>query len=154
MRSFIAALILATTGGWANAENPVGRWQLDREAFEAQLTAFMESQLGSFENLPDATKAQVQAMMKTIVAEATSGMEGVAEFRDDGTVVFTDPEGNTDTGTWTLNGDVVTLLPANAPPGQERIQGTLTGDVITVEPDMGDAPPDTPEMTMIFNRLD
>ncbi|MEO1018130.1 MAG: hypothetical protein AAFY56_10605 [Pseudomonadota bacterium] len=153
MRSMLAVLIVLVSATWARAEDPIGRWQLDREAFESQLASLMESQLGNFDNLPEGTKVQMQAMMKSIMAEATAGLDGVAEFRDDGTLVFTDADGNTDTGSWVQEGDTVIIIPENAPRGQERIQGTLSGDVITVKSDMSDAPSDAPEMTMTFNRV-
>ncbi len=156
MRHVLAVLVLVLSGSIsadARADDPVGRWRLDREAFEVQLASFMETQLGSFDNLPEATKLQVQAMMITIVSQATAGLGGVVEFNANGTVTFTDDAGNVDTGTWNQNGDIVTVTPTNARPGQQPIQGVLAGDAITVEQDMAEAPPDTPAMSMVFHRL-
>ncbi len=139
----------------ALADEPTGRWQLDRQSFDQQLAAFVETQLGDFDNLPPEKREEMQTMLKAIVSQAMAEIEGIIEFRADGTVAFIDLEGNEEgTGTWLQDGNSLTVIPDSTAKTLEPLRGILQDDVITVKPNFEAIPDDSPIMNMTFRRIE
>lgn len=141
-RSFPAALLaLGLSASAALAADPsdvVGRWEVDAEAMRAQMEGMIEMQL---QGLPEAQRGQAMAMARSQLDSMVGKMAGEAEFQPDGTVVFTSPSAADTTGSWSLDGDVITFQRAERAPGEPAYVGQIVGDVIEMQPEGGQAGP-------------
>lgn len=126
------ALLLQLPAAAADSSDVVGTWQVDVETFRTQMEEMIQAQLVG---LPEAQRAQAMAMAEAQIDGMLARMEGEAEFRPDGTVVFSSPSAPKSEGTWSLDGDRITLQRNQPEPGEPDYIGHLEGDVIEVRPE-------------------
>ncbi|MDX1540970.1 MAG: hypothetical protein R3349_06155, partial [Geminicoccaceae bacterium] len=78
-------------------------------------------------------------------------MAGEAEFRPDGTVVFTSATDPASYGTWSLDDETLRFERDQRMPDEPAYVGTIDGDVISVRPAGEDA---GAEFTLTLRRTD
>lgn len=127
----LAAALFGSAALAAEESDVVGLWSVDTEALRGQ----MESMLArSFADLPESQRVPAMAMARARLDPVVGQMAGEAEFRPDGTVVFTsatDPESH---GTWSLEDDQLRFQRDQPMPQEPAYIGTVEGDVISVRP--------------------
>lgn len=116
----------------ADASDVVGTWSVDTAALRERMAQMVEGELG---NLPEDQQHRARAMMAAQLDQMVAGMAGQAEFRPDGTVLFTSPNQDDSAGTWSLEDDVLRFQRDERAPGEPTYVGTVEGDLIRVQPE-------------------
>lgn len=148
-RCMIVALAAALLGGPALAADEsdvLGLWTVDTEALRGQMERMLERRL---DQLPESQRAPALAMARAQLAPMVDQMAGEAEFRPDGTVVFTSANDPASYGTWSLDDDTLRFERDQRGPDEPAYVGTVAGDVIEVQPA---GSPDNPHFTLTLRR--
>ncbi len=83
----------------AVAQSLVGTWVIDKEAMRGELRQAIEAEM---RDLTPEMRAQVAPMIDQQVEGIIAQLQGSAEFREDGSVVFRDEKGGEDPGRWEM----------------------------------------------------
>lgn len=130
----VVALTIAT-GSVARAaqeSDVVGIWAVDVAGLKSEMERMLEEQ---FRQLPEAQQKQARAMAAVQLDAMVGQMAGEAEFRPDGTAIFTSAEDPPTTGTWTLDNGTLRFGRDQRAQGEPAYIGEVDGDVIRVEPE-------------------
>ncbi|HFD16909.1 MAG TPA: hypothetical protein ENJ38_11485 [Rhodospirillales bacterium] len=118
MRSFLTRLVAFTvvlfSAQLAAAQSPVGTWVIDKDAMRGQLRRAIEAEM---RDLTPEMRAQVAPMIDQQVEGIIAELEGSAEFREDGSVVFRDDRGGVDEGRWEMADGTIRLSAASGKGG-------------------------------------
>ena len=118
MRSFVTRVVAFTvvlfSAQLAAAQSPVGTWVIDKDAMRGQLRQAIEAEM---RDLTPEMRAQVAPMIDQQVEGIIAELEGSAEFREDGSVVFRDDRGGVDEGRWEMADGTIRLSAANGKGG-------------------------------------
>ncbi len=118
MRSFLTRLVAFTvvlfSTQLAAAQSPVGTWVIDKDAMRGQLRRAIEAEM---RDLTPEMRAQVAPMIDQQVEGIIAELEGSAEFREDGSVVFRDDRGGVDEGRWEMADGTIRLSAASGKGG-------------------------------------
>ncbi len=94
--AFVFVLFVADL---AVAQSLVGTWVIDKDAMRGQLRQAIEAEM---RDLTPEMRAQVAPMIDQQVEGIIAELQGSAEFREDGSVVFRDEKGGEDAGRWEM----------------------------------------------------
>ncbi len=134
MRSFLTRLVAFTvvlfSAQLAAAQSPVGTWVIDKDAMRGQLRQAIEAEM---RDLTPEMRAQVAPMIDQQVEGIIAELEGSAEFREDGSVVFRDDRGGVDEGRWEMADGVIRLSAADGQGG--TMVGELVGERMVMKPE-------------------
>ena len=144
----LAAALLACPVLAADESDVVGLWIVDTDALRGQMERMMERQLAQ---LPESQRAPALAMARAQLAPMVDQMAGEAEFRPDGTVVFTSATDPASYGTWSLDDETLRFERDHRPPDEPAYVGTVEADVIEVQPA---GSPGNPHFTLTLRRSD
>lgn len=142
------ALLLAPPAGAADASDVVGLWSVDTAALQGQMERMMEAQVTQ---LPEEQRAQAMAMARAHIEPMIGQMAGEAEFKPDGTVIFTSGNDPASSGTWSLEGGQIRFARDQRMPNEPAYAGRIDGDVIEVQPVDG---PGSGGFTLTLRRVD
>ena len=113
--------LLSACGG----KTPVGTWELDTEAVAKQLEAVFDKQ---YAEMPAEQQQMAKSMMKPMLdqfRQTTSTMEIEADGTYTTTSQTAEGEPQVESGTWTLEGDQITLEKSDS---DQSITGTFAGN--------------------------
>ncbi len=134
MRSFLTRLVafavVLFSAQLAAAQSPVGTWVIDKDAMRGQLRQAIEAEM---RDLTPEMRAQVAPMIDQQVEGIIAELEGSAEFREDGSVVFRDDRGGVDEGRWEMADGVIRLSAADGQGG--TMVGELVGERMVMKPE-------------------
>jgi len=139
-----AALCVAALPGCGDSMADVaGVYELDKQAIKSAVEAEIEASKDSDDPMAGMGAAMVARMVDAMVMELTLNADGTAsmdmEMMGDST---------TATGTWSLDGNAITISLAEEGEEPDAASGTIDGDTITMEmPEDDDAPFD-----LVFTR--
>ncbi len=106
----LAFVLLLFAGQAAVAQSLVGTWVIDKEAMRGQLRQAIEAEM---RDLTPEMRTQVAPMIDQQVEGIIAELEGSAEFREDGTVLFRDEQGGADEGRWEMTDGRIRLTAAS-----------------------------------------
>ena len=102
-------------GGVLTGASPVGVWVVDMDAVTPELEKGIDAEL---KGEPEAQRAATKEARMKMVTAMMSKLS--AEVKSDGTYALVDPDEDSETGKWKLEGDVLVVTPDNpdkeAPP--------------------------------------
>ena len=112
MRALILAVLLLLPQSVLAATSPVGVWRIDRASLESTLDRLIQ---GLVERLPADQQAPARQAMAgqraAIQAQMAKSVAARIEFKDDGSVVFTDPASkDSEVGSWRQDGEVLHVV--------------------------------------------
>ena len=118
-----------TSHGGDGGGGPVGQWVIDEEHLGKNMTDLMKRTMPPGQEIPAGT-----------VEEAIAGANVTLDVKGDGTWTATgsmqgDPMD--DAGTWTLDGDQLTVVwkKKDGKPGDQTVTATFEGDAIEIKPE-------------------
>lgn len=130
----------------ADESDVIGLWSVDTGALREQMESMLERQ---FAQLPEDQRGPAMAMAMAQLDPMVGQMAGEAEFRPDGTVVFTSATDPASFGTWSLDDDLLRFERDQRMPSEPAYVGTVEGDVISVRPA---GPQGNPHFTLTLRR--
>ncbi|MEZ5977670.1 MAG: hypothetical protein R3F34_05565 [Planctomycetota bacterium] len=131
-------------------DSAVGTWAIDSEATVAANMPMIEAQADA-----QGQDEEMRTQMKEMFAGMLAEMQLTVTLAEDGTMQGTaeqpspfggEPQQSTMTGTWTQEGDQVTMTGAEEGRAPETQIGTLDGDRMTIAMEAG---PDTLQLIMV-----
>jgi hypothetical protein len=139
--SLLVLSLAAACGGGSSAA--VGTYQLDKagvkQAMQSMMTADDKKQM---EAAPPETRKMADDMMNTVI----DAMDATVELKSDGTVTTTTKAG-TESGTWKLEGDKLTLATKDAGGKEEMKTATMASGAFSFTEEQGGK-----KMTMTFKK--
>lgn len=151
-KSRFLAILMTTAFAWPalalDDDDVLGRWAVDTEALRTQMERMLE---GRFDELPEDQRDAAVAMAKGQIDAMTAQMAGEAEFRPDGTAVFTSARDPESYGTWSLENDRLHFARETRMPNEPAYVGTVEDDVIRVHPE---GEPVDGSFTLTLRRID
>jgi hypothetical protein len=127
----LAAVLCALPALGADESDVIGLWSVDTDALRSQMESMLERR---FAELPDDQRAPALAMAKAQLEPMVGQMAGEAEFRPDGTVVFTSGTDPASYGTWSLDDDLLRFERDQRVANEPAYVGTVEDDVISARP--------------------
>ena len=135
LKRTIVALCLALSvaaGLRADEADLLGVWAVDTAALRSQMERLIERRLGQ---LPENQRRPAMARARAQIGSMIGQMAGRAEFKPDGTVVFTSATDPVSFGSWSLENGTLRFGRDQPVPGEPAYVGAIDGDVIEVRPE-------------------
>ncbi len=129
-RRLLALAVILFTAPLALAQSPVGTWVIDKDAMRGQLRQAIEAEM---RDLTPEMRSQVAPMIDQQVESIIAELEGSAEFRADGSVIFRDGQRVEEEGRWEMADGVIRLSAANGQGG--TMVGELVGERMVMKPE-------------------